>query len=153
VRVISPGQIAQAFEGAGGKFQDPALVPLMVTQYVQRSLSGRLLTVIQYAATAGAGVSAGIAGAKSTLPGLGSTKTWTYAAMGQAALGVAIPLAQKTLQGDVASQKATITAGVKAALIDMGDLPYTVPAGGCAAVAHRLFIGSGVTGAVKAVLP
>ena len=153
VRTIAAGQIRQIFEAGGGIFTDPALLPLMVDNYVKSSAAGRMLSILGYGATALAIGSSGVAAYKAQFPGVGNAQTWSYIAIGGGILGAGIPLVQSKLQGNVAAEQATITAGVKAALmLDMSELS-TIPAGGCSSNVHRLFIGSGVTSVVKGVLP
>ena len=144
LRAVSAGRIRQAFEDAGGSFTDPALLPGMVSAYVAHTLAGRLLAVLSYSSTGGSIASAAIAANKAGNLNVGNAKVWAEAATALGALGAAVPIMQKTLQGDVAAQQASITNGVKAALItDMTQI-FTVPAGGCAA--SKMFIGSGITG-------
>jgi hypothetical protein len=150
VRVVNAGQIRQIAEGAGIAFTDPQLVPPMVTRYVARTLTGRMLGVVSYTSTGIGAAGAGLAAFKSAQPNIGNAHTWDIVAMAGATLGAAIPIAQKMLQSDVQSQQATITNGVQAAMItDMGAT-YTVPVAGCSR--SVMFLGAGPVGIVRSVL-
>jgi hypothetical protein len=150
IRVVSAGQIRQIAEANGISFQDPALLPPMISKYVAHTWQGRVLTGISLSSTGISIGGASLAAFKTSQPNISNAHTWDEVAVGTAVLGAAIPLLQKALQADVSSQQATITNGVQAALITNMGTMYTVPLGGCSQ--SVMFIGVGGTGVVKGTL-
>jgi hypothetical protein len=149
-RTFAAGRIRQAFEDAGGSFVDSALFPPMITAYVSRSIKGRLLGVVSYVSTGGSVASAAVTAYKAAQPNIGNARTWADVATVLGALGAGIPIAQQMLRSDVANQQATITTGVRGALITDMTAIFSVPAGG-GCYRSIMFLGSGITSA-KAVL-
>lgn len=151
-RSFAAGRIKQAWEldSESNHFTDPGLLPPMIAAYVKRTLTGRLLTVTTYLGDGLAGAGATVAAVKTNQPSIGNAHTWDLIATAGAALGIIIPMTQKTLQSDVTAQQAQITTGVKAELVMSTAQIFSVPAfGGCYSI---MFTGSGnakMTGVIQ----
>jgi hypothetical protein len=149
-RAISAGYIRQVAEGAGIAFQDPATLPPMISTYVAHTWQGRLLGVLSYSSTGGSIASAAIAANKAGNLNVGNARVWAEAATALGALGAAVPIVQKTLQSSTQAQQASITNGVKAALMSDMSAVYEVPLGGCSR--SVMFLGAGAVGVTKVVV-
>lgn len=152
VRAISATRLQHAFEDQGGTFIPTILIPAYVSDYVQRSWKSRMLSLTKWTLNLNSVGSAAIAAYKTQFPNSGNSKTWALVSVGEGVAGLLITFAEKQLAGDVASSQATITAGVKAALITDMTENFIVPIGGCTSAAHTMFLGRGPE-SVKGVIP